>query len=258
MATLTLRREDGRVVCERVLVADRVTRRMLGLLGRGKLEPGDGVVLRPAWAIHTHFMRFAIDAVFLDADQVVIRIAPRLAPWKTASCRGAREVVELAAGECSRRGLELGDRVAWASRSRVDVMADKDAAASDEDRSRVLVVTHDARFAKLATFLLDGRGLDAEILPTPDRLSEALVAEDVVAVVLDGADSVGEALRVAGAAQAQHPEIPLVVAADVTAPGPAGIRVFDRWNETEELMSTVQRAIADSGRPGAGGSADEG
>src|SRR5205823_13792684 len=100
MATLTLRREDGRVVCERCAVANRPHSRARGLLGRRRLQPGEGMVLRPAWGVHTAFMRFPIDVVFLDADQVVIKIAANLQPWRTASCRGAREVVELAAGEC--------------------------------------------------------------------------------------------------------------------------------------------------------------
>ena len=112
MATLTLRREDGRIVCERVVVADRAHRRMRGLLGRKYLRQGEGMVLRPGWSIHTAFMRFPIDAVFLDADQVVIRVEHEVGPWRTVSCRGAREVVEMAAGECRRRGLEVGDRVA--------------------------------------------------------------------------------------------------------------------------------------------------
>ena len=118
MATLTLRREDGRIVCERVVVADRAHRRMRGLLGRKYLRQGEGMVLRPGWSIHTAFMRFPIDAVFLDADQVVIKIEHEVGPWRTVSCRGAREVVELSAGECQAtrtrgrrpRGVGLAER----------------------------------------------------------------------------------------------------------------------------------------------------
>jgi uncharacterized membrane protein (UPF0127 family) len=113
---LTLRREDGRVVAESVTVADSTGRRLRGLLGKRDLPAGQGVLLRPAWSIHTAFMRFPIDVVFLDADQIVVKIVPSLQSFKTASCRGAREVVELRAGECERRGLALGDRVAWAAR----------------------------------------------------------------------------------------------------------------------------------------------
>jgi uncharacterized membrane protein (UPF0127 family) len=57
------------------------------------------------------FMRFAIDAVFLDAEGRVLRVAADLRPWRLAACRGAKAVVELAAGECARVGLAPGDRV---------------------------------------------------------------------------------------------------------------------------------------------------
>jgi uncharacterized membrane protein (UPF0127 family) len=57
------------------------------------------------------FMRFAIDAVFLDADGRVLRVTARLRPWRLAGCRGAKAVVELPAGECERVGLAVGDRV---------------------------------------------------------------------------------------------------------------------------------------------------
>ena len=58
-------------------------------------------------------MRFAIDVVFLDAELVVRRVDSELRPFRTASFKGAREVVELAVGECAPRGLEVGEPVAW-------------------------------------------------------------------------------------------------------------------------------------------------
>jgi len=84
---------------------------MRGLLGRAELPPDEGILLRPAGSVHTFFMRFPIDVVFLNEDQVVLGIQPALAPWKTAGRRGAKAVIELAAGECERRGLQVGDRV---------------------------------------------------------------------------------------------------------------------------------------------------
>jgi uncharacterized membrane protein (UPF0127 family) len=54
-------------------------------------------------------MRFAIDVIFLDHDLVVIGIAPDLRPWRSAGRRGAKAVVELASGECARRGIEPGN-----------------------------------------------------------------------------------------------------------------------------------------------------
>jgi uncharacterized protein len=101
----------GRAVCERCLVAARPFARAKGLLGRAGLGAGEGLLLRPASAIHTWFMRFPIDAVFLDDELRVLRVAPGLKPWRTAGCRGARAVLELSSGECERRGVRPGDRL---------------------------------------------------------------------------------------------------------------------------------------------------
>jgi len=249
MATLTLRREDGRIVCERVVVADRAHRRMRGLLGRKYLRQGEGMVLRPGWSIHTAFMRFPIDAVFLDADQVVIKVEHEVGPWRTVSCRGAREVVELPAGECHRRGLEVGDRVAWASRSAADARADTGSVIfddeGDEPRARILVASSDPRFLRLARFLLGGRDFEVEELTSPERLPDAVLEHELDIAVLDGADTVADAFRTANAARARRPEVPIVIAADTGGKSPSGVRVFDRWNETEELLEDVERLLAE-------------
>jgi uncharacterized membrane protein (UPF0127 family) len=108
-----VRREDGIAVCDACLVADTVFTRMRGLLGRKTLEPGAGLLLRPAPSVHTLFMRFPIDVVFLDRDGRVLKVVPELRPWRAAGCRGARQVLELAAGEAARRGLATGDRLVW-------------------------------------------------------------------------------------------------------------------------------------------------
>src|SRR5437660_6063403 len=94
----------GTVVCERGTVADRPLVRMRGLLGRRSLPEGEGLLLEPAPSIHTAFMRFPIDVVFLDAQMRVVKLVPHLRPWRTASSRRAHAVLELAAGECARRG----------------------------------------------------------------------------------------------------------------------------------------------------------
>ena len=108
---VSLTREDGRVVCEQLLVATRPFTRMRGLLGRAALPSDEGILLRPAGSVHTFFMRFPIDVVFLDREQVVVGIEPELVPWRASGRRGATSVVELAAGECERRGLRVGDRL---------------------------------------------------------------------------------------------------------------------------------------------------
>ena len=112
---IQVRGGEGTVVCEACEVADTVLTRMRGLLGRKQLEPGTGLLLRPAPSIQTFFMRFPIDVVFLDRDGRVLKIAPELRPWRAAGCRGARQVLELPAGEAARRGITTGDRLVWDS-----------------------------------------------------------------------------------------------------------------------------------------------
>ena len=115
MQTQTLKRDDGTIVCERCTVADNPLRRMRGLLGRDGLDSGEGLLLRPASAVHTYFMRFPIDVVFLDRSLVVVDIADSVDPWKARSRKGAKAVLELPAGESERRGLAVGDRLTLAA-----------------------------------------------------------------------------------------------------------------------------------------------
>ena len=98
---------------------------MRGLLGRSSFPAGEGLLLRPAASVHTAFMRFPIDVVFLDSTDRVLKVVGSLPPWRMAACRGARAVLELPAGEASSRGLAAGMsltqvwRTAGAQRPRV-------------------------------------------------------------------------------------------------------------------------------------------
>jgi len=103
--------ERGELVCERCEVADRPLSRLRGLLGRNRLEPGAGLLLEPCNSVHTLFMRFPVDAVFLDAERRVLRVRHRMGPWRAAGARGARAVLELAAGEAERCGVAPGERL---------------------------------------------------------------------------------------------------------------------------------------------------
>src|ERR671933_501976 len=111
MKEISLRTGDGRVVCERCVVADGMFTRMRGLLGRKGLDAGEGLLLRPAPSIHTFFMRFPIDVVFLGRDGTVLKIRANVRPWRLAGCRGAHATLELAAGEAERRLIRRGERL---------------------------------------------------------------------------------------------------------------------------------------------------
>ncbi|HEY6017058.1 MAG TPA: DUF192 domain-containing protein [Gaiellaceae bacterium] len=109
MRITKLRRSNGTVVADRCLLAVHPWSRMRGLLGRASLAPGEAMLFRPAGSIHMFFMRFAIDAVFCDRDLVVLDVVPSLRPWRMASRRGAKIVIELAEGAAA--GLAPGDRL---------------------------------------------------------------------------------------------------------------------------------------------------
>ena len=113
MRVISLVNSDGKVVCERCRVADNPFTRLRGLLGRASLDPGEGMLFRPAGSIHMYGMRFAIDAVFCDRELVVVHIARGLRPWRMASHRRAKVVIELAAGAAGNLGP--GDRLAVAT-----------------------------------------------------------------------------------------------------------------------------------------------
>ncbi len=246
-AALTLRREDGRVVCDSVTVADTTMRRLRGLLGRGSLPPGQGMVLRPAWSIHTAFMRFPIDVVFLDGEQVVMRIDDHVRPFSTASCRGAREIVELAAGECERRGLAQGDRIAWASRNVVnDIAVRESPTLQGELRATVLVASADQRFVKLIRFLLEARGI-AVGEQRPEALPGSLEDAGVDAVLIDAGTSVGGGLRALNIARAQRPELPIIVVAEDPGERPLeSVRVYDKWQETEAAIDALADLVLEN------------
>jgi uncharacterized protein len=106
---------EGQVVCERCDLADGFASRGRGLLGRTELHSGQGMLIRPTWSVHTAFMRFAIDVVFLDGELTILKIAHRLRPWRAALRRGAHQALELPAGESERIGIHVGDRLAWGS-----------------------------------------------------------------------------------------------------------------------------------------------
>jgi uncharacterized protein len=108
---LRLERQDGSPLCERCLLAETPLTRLKGLLGRRELPAGEGLLLRPASSIHMFFMRFPIDAVWVDKDLKVLKVSPAVAPWRVAACKGAKGVVEIPAGEASRRGVGPGDQL---------------------------------------------------------------------------------------------------------------------------------------------------
>jgi uncharacterized membrane protein (UPF0127 family) len=252
---LVLRREDdGQVVCERCVVADTTLRRMRGLLGRRELSPGDGIVLRPGWSIHTAFMLFPIDVAFVNADQVVIKVVQNLKPFRASVCRGARDVVELAAGEAERRGLKPGDRLAWAARgvngrpvsSSGPVVTSRETNAASPTRPiRVLLGTRDEEFLRLAQVLLTRNGFAVESTKKIVNAVDLVGRQRLDVGVLDASDSISETARTVAAIEALHPQVGVLLVCDDERPRPTtGLEIVEKWEALETLTDDIRRSFS--------------
>ncbi len=99
----------GSTVASVVDLALTRSARRRGLLDRASLGATEAMVIAPCFAIHTAFMRFPIDVVFVDADGRAVKIVRNLPPWRIAVSPLARAVVELAGGSLG--DVAVGDRL---------------------------------------------------------------------------------------------------------------------------------------------------
>lgn len=109
VTVIELRRSDGRVVCAHCAVATRPWTRLRGLLGRSGLGTGEGMLFPRTTSVHTMFMRFPIDVVFLDAELRVLAVREAVPAWRAVKERGAKATLELGAGEAARAGISPGE-----------------------------------------------------------------------------------------------------------------------------------------------------
>ena len=100
----------GSVVASAVEIAEKSADRRRGLLGRDGLDPSAALIIAPCSSVHTFFMRFVIDVVFVARDGRVVKIARDLKPWRIAGSLRAHAVVEMAGGAAARNDVRLGDR----------------------------------------------------------------------------------------------------------------------------------------------------
>ncbi|MEX0786918.1 MAG: DUF192 domain-containing protein [Dehalococcoidia bacterium] len=101
-------------LADRAWVARGYWPRLVGLLGRSSLQPGEGLLIEPCSSVHTAFMRFTIDVVYIDRDGLVVKLAPKMRPFRmSAAMRTARSVVELPSGTIERTGTAVGDQLTF-------------------------------------------------------------------------------------------------------------------------------------------------
>jgi uncharacterized protein len=102
----------GVQVADRAVLAHTPLTRLVGLLNRRHLEPGEGLVLVPGGAIHMFFMRMAIDVIFADKEGNVLKTAANVKPWRMVMApRHSRYTIELPVGVIETSGTQPGDRL---------------------------------------------------------------------------------------------------------------------------------------------------
>ena len=103
----------GILVVTRGRSADNFFTRFKGLMGAPCLAAGEGLLILPCNSIHTHFMRFPIDVLYVSRDLEVVHVDQDMAPWRFGRIRRkAHFVIELPAGTAAATGTEVGDRIA--------------------------------------------------------------------------------------------------------------------------------------------------
>jgi uncharacterized protein len=253
----------GNAICVAEL-ADRPLARMRGLMGRSGLPAGEGLLLRPTPSIHMAFMRFPIDALFLDRSLRVLAVVEQLQPWRAASRRAARAVLELAAGESARRGVCVGDRLELREREhelvagelRADRATELGAAwgpgepfsIGGDDRLNVarlrplsvLIVTPDHRFATVMSLLLARRNCSVTTTANTARVGELISREQASVVVIDVDERrLAETIAIV---EALVPPVAAVLVAEAAGEEIVGRRAFGKWGPFEGLMQEIEHA----------------
>ena len=100
------------VLAEAADLANTSATRRTGLLKHERLEPGDGLWIVPCESVHTFFMKFPIDLVYLDKKKKVRKVRHAVPAWRLSACLTAHSVLELPAGTVERTGTVVGDELA--------------------------------------------------------------------------------------------------------------------------------------------------
>lgn len=103
----------GVCVLPRVAVTTNAWDRLRGLLGRPRLQTGEGLLIEPCPSVHTIGMGYPLDLIFLDADYRLLKQVSELKPMRWAACAHARATLELAPGSLKSLALNPGDRLEW-------------------------------------------------------------------------------------------------------------------------------------------------
>ena len=104
-----INQRNHQVIATEVVAAFDSKTRRTGLLKHESLRDGSALVIAPTNAIHTFFMRFDIDVVFVQRDGKIVKVRHAMPPWRMAGALRGYAVVELPSGTCARTGTGVGD-----------------------------------------------------------------------------------------------------------------------------------------------------
>jgi uncharacterized membrane protein (UPF0127 family) len=96
-----------------VELADTSAKRRTGLLQHERLEPGHGLWIVPCESVHTFFMKFAIDLIYVDRKNRVRKVRNAVPPWRLSACLTAHSILELPAGTALQTGTRPGDELVF-------------------------------------------------------------------------------------------------------------------------------------------------
>lgn len=106
-----LKDQNGMVICNRMIVADKMFDRLKGLMFSSELPDCDGFLISPCNSIHTFFMLYSLDVVFLNKNFEVVKALYDLSPWKlTRMYFKAHQVLEMKAGTM-KKNIMVGDKL---------------------------------------------------------------------------------------------------------------------------------------------------
>lgn len=94
-----------------VETASSAAARNKGLLGRAGLPNGGGLWIVPCESVHTFFMKFPIDLVYIDRNKKVKKVRNSVGPWRLSACLSAHSILELPAGSANRAQTQRGDQL---------------------------------------------------------------------------------------------------------------------------------------------------
>jgi uncharacterized membrane protein (UPF0127 family) len=106
--------DRGTVVATQARLASDMVSRFFGLMGRKGVPEGGGLLLTRSSSIHSFFMRFRFDALYIDKEDRVVKVVHAMKPWRISfGGKGARDTLELPAGVAAATGTVAGDQLVY-------------------------------------------------------------------------------------------------------------------------------------------------